>query len=282
MASVDCICTDYTGILTSSEMVVNSIFVGDKNIDNKDVKNLRELISADLFEFFCESISINTMAFAAEKQNKYEYYGDPVECSMIKFLKFIEVDYSMLRNNILRPIIDCSPYSPDNKLSFTIIEMDEKRDYVRLYVKSSPDNILDLISIYIERDQSLQPLAPWHYEKIKQRSLNIMREGCIPVIICYRDILRDTYNQTRHAYINKDTDFAKNICRQLTFICMVGLKDEVKPDVEENIKMCQDTGVEVKMVTSQDKESARVSAEKMRNCREDVYPFRGRKEYVEL
>jgi magnesium-transporting ATPase (P-type) len=262
LACVDVICTDFTGILTKNDMKVISIFIEDQLIEGRSVSNLREHISQDLFDFFCEGIAINTIAFSAEKKYKIEYLGDPIECGLIRYLRHININHSILRNNILRPIIDCSPYSPDSKMSFTIIEMDEKRDYVRIYVKGSPERLLDLISVYIGEGQYVQQISTKQYEKIKKLCNNIMRDGNFPLIFCYRDIPRDQYNQMRHAYLQKDTEFANNIIRQLTFICLVGIKDELREDVERDIIDCQNAGVIVKMVTSQSKDSARIAAEK--------------------
>lgn len=262
LAQVDVICTDFTGILTKNDMKIISIFIEDNFIDGRGVSNLREHVSQDLFDFLCEGIAINTIAFSAEKKYKIEYLGDAIECGLIRYLRHININYSLLRNNNLRPIIDCSPYSPDSKMSFTIIEMDEKRDYVRIYVKGSPERLLDLISVYIGEGQYVQQISTKQYEKIKKLCSNIMRDGNFPLIFCYRDVPRDQYNQMRHAYLQKDTEFANNIIRQLTFICLVGIKDELRENVERDIMECQKAGVVVKMVTSQSKDTARIAAEK--------------------
>lgn len=261
MACVDCICTDFTGIITKNDMKITQIYIEDQLLEGRNVSNLREHISRDFFDFFCEGVAVNTIAFAAEKDMTVDYFGDPIERSLIRYLKHINVGYSLLRNNLLRPIIDSSSYSPDNKISFTIIEMDEKKDYVRIYVKGSPDILLDLISIYITDGLMKENINPRQYEKIRMKSINIMKEGNIPLMFCYRDYPRDQYNQTRHAYLHKDTEFMNTIIRQLTFICLVGMKDELREGVEKDIYDCQRAGIVVRMITSQSKECATIAAE---------------------
>ena len=263
MACLDTICTDYRGILTKSELEIISIFIEEQSINDSNVANLKYYASEDLYNFFCESISVNTIAFSVRnKEPGFEkYVGDPIECSLLRYLKNkLHVDYSFIRNNSLRPIIDISPISTNMKCSFTAIEMDEKREYVRLYVKGFPDFLLDLISIYIGSEQNLEQMTQIQYEKIRRKSNNIIRNGNIPLLLCYRDIPKDNYYQTRQAYYNKETEFMANIVRQLTFICLIGMKENLKEGVEQDILDCQNAGIVVRLVTSQSKESARIAA----------------------
>jgi P-type E1-E2 ATPase len=65
----------------------------------------------------------------------------------------------------------------------------------------------------------------------------------------------------------------KNIIRQLTFICIVGVTDELREDVEKDIEECQQAGVVVRMVTSQNRECARIAAEKCRILKRNSEDF---------
>jgi Ca2+ transporting ATPase len=264
MACIDTICTDYIGLLTKNDMKINGIFIEDKFIEGKDLLHFRQIVDENLFNFFCESAAVNSTAYAADKDKSTVFVGDPLECSLIKYLSTLHIDYTKLRNDPLRPIIDCSPVSHDHKLSYTVIEMDDKRDKVRLYIKGSYEALLDNITTYIGNEISLEPLSPKQYEKIQQICKKLTREGHFPLLFCYRDINIEIYNQIRQEYLaRKESDFMSQIVRQLNFICVVGMKDELKSDVNKYISDCIRAGVTVRLFTNQDKESARIAAQ---NC----------------
>jgi P-type E1-E2 ATPase len=108
MACVDTICTDYRGILTQCHIEVISIFIEEQTINESNVANLKYYASEDLYNFFCESIAVNTIAFSVRNKETggEKYIGDPIECSLLRFLNSrLYVDYSFIRNNTLRPII---------------------------------------------------------------------------------------------------------------------------------------------------------------------------------
>jgi Ca2+ transporting ATPase len=264
MACIDTICTDYIGLLTKNDMKINSIFIEDKLIEGRDLLHFRQIVDENLFNFFCESAAVNSTAYAADKDKSTVFVGDPIECSLIRYLSTLHIDYAKLRNDALRPIIDCSPVSQDHKLSYTVIEMDDKKDKVRLYVKGSCEALLDNITTYIGGDISLELLTPKEYEKINQICKKLTREGHFPLLFCYRDINTEVYNQIRQEYlIKKNSDFMNQIVRQLNFICIVGMKDELKGDVNKYISDCIRAGVSVRLFTNQDKESAKIAAQ---NC----------------
>lgn len=261
MATIDTIYTDFSGILTKSEMKFSNIFIEDKQFENRQLDNLKELISEDLYCFLVESLAINTSAFGAEKNNKIEYIGSNIECSLIRYLHNININYNAIRNNKMKPVIDCSINSAQDKLNFTIIEMDEKRDYVRLYVKGNFDSLIEKISIYIGANLSLENFGFKHDEKLRQKCINLCKNGFTPLLLCYRDIDKNLYYETKNVYSNRDREFNSHMLRNLTFIAMIGLKDELKNEIDKYVLACQSLGVDVRMITSLDKETARVMAE---------------------
>lgn len=262
MACCNVICTDYFGILTKNEVNVMTIFIEDKTIKQQYLSGIREVISDDLYDFLCESISVNTTAFRAHSNvGIKQFVGYPAECALIKFLTFIGENYHMHRNNPLRPIIDCSANTPDGKINFTIIEMSEKADKVRLYVMGSFESLIDYVTVYIEHRKTPVQFLPKHHEKLKNILQSQIKQGCnSSIMICYRDIPIEYYNQLRSAYSNKEGDYFVNLIRQLSFIALVGLKDELKLDVQQYINDCSKAGISVRMLTSQDKDSARTAA----------------------
>jgi magnesium-transporting ATPase (P-type) len=204
MACIDTICTDYIGFLTKNEMKINCIFMEDNLIDSKGLPNFRDEVDLEMFEFFKEACSVNSTAFSADKDGVTHYIGDPLECSIIKFLTYLHIDYSKLRNDPMRPIIDCSPVSSDSKFSYAVIEMDDRPDQVRIYVKGSNETILDRIGTYIGKEKTVQTFMNHHYDKLKKTCKAMTDNGNFPLILCYRDMNRDTYYKIKDSYVLLD------------------------------------------------------------------------------
>ncbi len=264
MATINCICTDFNGVFTKNEMKVTKIFIEDKLLDDKQIRYLRAEIANDSFEFLCEAISIHTIAYAVKNKNTFqlEFFGDSVETSLIKLLKDIKVDYRDYRYNKKRPILECSPYSTDINVCYTIIEMDGKYDQVRLYLRGNCEDLLDCIFNFITHNEVLSPVTPKFKEKLKKICKDVTKEGNLPILICYRDIQKDYFYKIRQAYLHKESEFIKSLITQLNLISVICLKDEIREDVKTYIQECNKAGIIVKMITSQDKETAKIAAEK--------------------
>jgi len=264
MATINCICTDFNGVFTKNEMKVKKILIEDQVLDEKQIKYLSSEISKDSFDFLCEAISVNTIAYAAKKQNnnQLEFFGDEVEISLIKYLQYINISYKDFRNNKKRQILECSSYSTDFSLSYTIIEMDGKYEYVRLYLRGNPEDLLDNLNNYVSKNETLQPVTPKFKEKIKKFCKDMTKEGDLPIFICYRDIHKEHFYKFRQAYLNKENEFVRTLINQLNLIAVLCMRDEIKEDVKTYLEECNKAGIIIKMITSQDKETAKIAAEK--------------------
>ena len=264
MAGLDNLFTDYYGILTQNQMKIETIFLEDSQVDKENLLDLKQLVSNEMFSFFTESISVNSIAFSAQLHNEVRYFGNNIECCLIRYLFSLDVNYRNYRNSLVRPIISSSPYLSESKLSYTVIKMDDKWEYVRLYLKGTPETLLDYITMYIQPGQVLGDFNKDYYDKIKMKIGAMYGNFTYPLILCYRDIPINEYND----FIQKNNNLVANsilneFMNNLTFIALLGLKDEIKDNIENSIRTIKNAGIDIKLVTSLGIENAKFIAKKI-------------------
>ena len=265
LATLNCICLDFNSVFTKNEMKITKIFVENEVFEERKLRSIQNSITEPSFEFLCEAISVTTIAYSAKdcsKGGKVEFHGDAVETSLLKFLKEIKINYGMYRNNSRREILNFESYNSENKISYTIMEIEGKLDYVRVYIRGNPKELLDSLGFYVNNDQKLEVINPKFNEKIKMFCKDMTKEGSLPILLCYKDILKDSYIKTYRAYIDKEFSFLRSILSKLNLISIVCLKDEIRTDIKYFIREFNKAGIIVKMLTSQDKEIAKLTGEK--------------------
>lgn len=275
MACCDVICMDFKGVLTENESKVKSIFIENNIIEYDDIMHLRHYISEDMYAFLCEAICINSTAFFAEVReinNNYikHYIGQANDCALLKFMMSLGENYTSYRNNYNRPIIDCSPNTPDALFSYTVIEMSEKSDKIRVYVTGEYEALIDYVTVYIEDSSEkasnnkqsvkcpiLTQIQSNHIAKLNSIVTNNANSGLNSVVLCYRDIPREQYYRLKETYANcKEDEFSTQLIKQLSLIAIIGLNNELKSETIQFIKECYRAGIQVKMITNQDKYTA--------------------------
>jgi magnesium-transporting ATPase (P-type) len=264
MAGLDNLFTDYYGILTQNKMKIETIFLEDSQVDKENLLDLKQLVSNEMFSFFTESISVNSIAFSAQLHNEVRYFGNNIECCLIRYLFSLDVNYRNFRNSLVRPIISSSPYLSESKLSYAVIKMDDKWEYVRLYLKGTPETLLDCITMYIQPGQVLGDFNKDYYDKIKMKIGAMYGNFTYPLILCYRDIPINDYN----TFIQKNNNLVANsilekFMNNLIFIALLGLKDEIKDNIENSIRKIKNAGIDIKLVTSLGIENSKFIAKKI-------------------
>jgi magnesium-transporting ATPase (P-type) len=141
--------------------------------------------------------------------------------------------------------------------------MDDKWEYVRLYLKGTPETLLDYITMYIQPGQILGDFNKDYYDKIKMKIGAMYGNFTYPLILCYRDIPINEYND----FIQKNNNLVANsildkFMNNLTFIALLGLKDEIKDNIENSIRTIKNAGIDIKLVTSLGIENAKFIAKK--------------------
>lgn len=268
LGCLDIICTDYNGILTKNKSNINSVYIEGEHIINDSIKNIKSMISEDSYLFLTESLAINSTAFSVNTNGINTYYGLNTECSLIKLLSLFNEDYLEYRNNINRPIIDRSPNSLDATFSYTIIEMIEKNDKIRVYITGEFYSIINNIKYCIDKEDNTNIIEPKivlfsiSYKNKLELIINSnkIKNGSRGIILAYKDIEKNDYYNLKFKFNRNKKQYINKISSDLTFISLVELEDELKEDTIEYINKCNKSGLNIKMFTNQNKHLAKLNA----------------------
>ena len=227
LGSVNIICSDKTGTLTQNKMSVleyytyeNKVLVNEKKPLNDD-----ETLMATAFILSSDATSENGTST-----------GDPTEIALIDLGNQVGLFKNALNNEHER--VDELPFDSERKLMSTL---NIHNDAYRIYTKGALDNILK-ISTKVLIDGKEVPLT----DQIKQNFLNASDEMSSRAL----RVLGVAYRNT------KDKVKPKEMEKELVLVGFVGMIDPPREEVKDSIRVANNAGIKVVMITGDHKNTA--------------------------
>lgn len=249
MGSANIICSDKTGTLTMNKMYLTHFWncEGQQIYNNEsgDIVNCTEYIGEPQLQIFHQATCLNS---SADPDNES---GNPTELAIVRYMKSCGIEPVAYRKRYT--VIADEPFSSDRKRMSTLVKDDDGRQLMLIkgaseLILESCDKLLDLSNGEIkELDQAAVEEIKAAITQFAEMSLRT-----IGLAYCYPD-----------NYDKEDKD--KNgvlACEKvgLTLIGICGIKDVIRPEVPVAIQKCRNAGVKVKMVTGDNKITARAIA----------------------
>lgn len=178
-----------------------------------------------------QSIAINSTASIEEYNGKVEIIGNPTEGALLMWLKQHGINYVTIRNEA--EIIKELPFSTENKYMATVIRQEDGN--ALLYVKGAPEIIVKYCDIS-SKD---------HYY-FKTYTESFQKRGMRMLALAVKELEKD------EVAIEK----GKLSVSGLKLISMFALSDPVREDVPEAVRECLDAGIDVKIVTGDNADTA--------------------------
>ena len=241
------ICSDKTGTITSGEMTVKKIFCDGKDylISGSGYEASGEISSGDIKVDLLKNKTLETLLKAGvlcndsridfiKDEGKYLASGTPTESALL---------VASSKTSILKENIDFSregeiPFSSDRKIMSVKIK-EGKKHYV--YSKGAPEIILNKCN-FIKRDNGVFRLTKRDKESILEKNRIFTSVAFRTLGIAYKEV---DMKSTKDSYEN-----------ELVFLGLVGMEDPPRDEVMDAIKLCYDAGIQVKMITGDNKETA--------------------------
>ena len=227
LGSVNIICSDKTGTLTQNKMSVleyytyeNKVLVNEKKPLNDD-----ETLMATAFILSSDATSENGTST-----------GDPTEIALIDLGNQVGLFKNALNNEHER--VDELPFDSERKLMSTL---NIHNDAYRIYTKGALDNILK-ISTKVLIDGKEVTLT----DQIKQNFLNASDEMSSRAL----RVLGVAYRNT------KDKVKPKEMEKELVLVGFVGMIDPPREEVKDSIRVANNAGIKVVMITGDHKNTA--------------------------
>jgi len=215
--SLNVLLTDKTGTLTKGKLEVTE-FISASLKSFKKEDNIKKYPL--LHKVVYESIVYNNSSMYNEKNEIIG--GNSTDRALLKFIK--------LNSNQNIKIINTLPFDSKNKYSTTTIDNGNKLTYI----KGAVEIILPKCSYFLNENGD--------------RSLFLNKNICLKKI--------DSITKTGSRVIALAYNEKNNLLEQLTFIGFIVIKDELRDEAKEGIKLIRSAGIHTIMITGDHKETA--------------------------
>lgn len=232
IGSVSVICSDKTGTLTQNRMTVEDLYLNGKFVECAD-----DIEDSN----FINNCLINSTADISFEGGNCNYLGNSTECALLLYLK--NYNYKEVRKE--SSIIHQMPFNSKNKFMATILNENGNR---MLLAKGAPEILLnnavneivngDIVKLTETRKEQIV----LEIKKLQAKSMRILAFGFRMVQEAEAEVAA-----TSEVSILSPESISEN--EGLVFNGFVAIKDPLRPDVADAIKTAQGAGVETKMLT---------------------------------
>lgn len=240
------ICSDKTGTITKGEMTVKKIFVDNKVIEvtgagyeghgqfiqgGKEISPLKDNVLNLLLKgsVLCNDASIKRTG----EDMQYSIIGNPTEASLLVLAAKADLfkeDIDSIRKEEIT-------FNSQRKLMSVLCTLDRK-DFV--FVKGAPEILLSKCS-QVQRSNGCFSLTDKDQSKILRLNEDLNKQSYRTLAIAYkqaRNLSRDSFEQ------------------DLIFLGLMAIEDPPREEVKDAISACIDSGIKVKMITGDHKDTA--------------------------
>lgn len=252
-------------------LALKTYIVDDPNVNLGDfVQTKKDGTSKSVIDILCRLIAINTMdetVLYLDKSGKLESSnGNPTECALLTLVYELGQDYKAIRDTTRGRSEQglLADYASEGKqfgfssarkmMSWAVPNQDGG---YRLYTKGAQEVLLDRCSKFVSIDGTDAPLTAEFAEQFKANALLYSRRGMRCLGLAYRDLPPGFDLETLHPTAkNSDGTEAFEAETGLTAVALVGIEDPLRAEVPIAIEKCYRAGIDVRMVTGDNQNTA--------------------------
>ncbi|KOA95792.1 calcium ABC transporter ATPase [Clostridium botulinum] len=223
IGSVSVICSDKTGTLTQNRMTVEKVYVNGKFTDRNELSKSSN--------YFIDNCLVNSTADIEKTDDEVKYLGSATECALLLY----NDSYDYIKERESTDIMHQIPFTSKRKRMSTIIS--EETNYTVL-TKGAPEVILDLCN-YENIDNTIIKLTNERRKEILEAIESLQRKSMRVLGFSYRNVEAEVAMSTEAGVLEND----------LVFTGFVGIKDPLRPEVSNAVKIAKEAGVTTKMLT---------------------------------
>ncbi len=223
---------------------------------------LVQLLHPTVKELLLKSISLNTTAFEGEVDGEKTFIGSKTESALLILAKEYLGMAPVSEERANAKIVQLIPFDSGRKCMGIVVRLD--KGGARLYVKGASEIMLEKCTKIIADPSAGVASAPLTDEN-RQTITNLIEtyasNSLRTIGMIYRDFERWPPRSARRADGERDEVVFEDVCKNMTFVSMVGIKDPLRPGVLEAVRDCQRAGVVVRMVTGDNRLTAQAIAQ---------------------
>lgn len=248
MGSATSICSDKTGTLTTNHMTVLKACICEeiKEVDNsKGTAAFGSSIPASASKLLLQSIFNNTGGeVVIGEGNKTEILGTPTETAILEFGLLLGGDFQAERQS--SKIVKVEPFNSVKKRMGVVIELPEGG--FRVHCKGASEIIFAACDKFLNSNGEVVPLNEAAVSHLNETIEKFASEALRTLCLAYMEIG------------NEFSAEAPIPTEGYTCIGIVGIKDPVRPGVKESVVICRSAGINVRMVTGDNINTAKAIA----------------------
>ena len=273
MGSATTICSDKTGTLTKNQMTVRGSWlletgvVRSQGAEDSVGARLKQMLEGNLaaLEPLGLGICINTMdesSFRVEASGATKFMGQPTECALLKFANDLGFNFSQVRSST--PGRSEATRAADGKkfdyssarkmMSWAV----RNGDGFRVYSKGGGEVILPRCSQVLAKGGGVEPLSAAGKAEAEGVISVFASEAMRTIAMAYRDVPAGTDWAAVDPGGQRQPDGSPAFAVEcgLTLVGVVGIEDPLRDEVPPAITKCYAAGIDVRMVTGDNLETA--------------------------
>src|SRR3989338_4193886 len=240
------ICSDKTGTITKGEMTARRVFVNDafydvtgtgydgkgdflhnhKKIDINNEVTLRNLLYNAVL---CNDSIIERTGNDLE----FRTIGSPTESALL----VMGVKAGLFKEGIKFKRVQEIPFNSERKMMSVLCEINKEKV---VYSKGALEYLIKKCK-FIQKNRAISKLSESEKKKILEFNKKMTSNSLRTIAFAYKKV--DTFAKDQFE------DY-------LVFLGFVGMEDPAREEVKEAISQCYNAGIEVKMITGDNKETA--------------------------
>lgn len=224
------------------------------------ISELSSNLSTEVRTLLKLSVAINSTAFEGEENGNTAFIGSKTEVALLDWAKkYLGLDdLNVERSN--HEVVQLFPFDSKVKCMGAVIQTDKKR--YRLLLKGAPEIVLAHCTKLLESGNSLGSvdIDDCHNEEIKREISTYACLSLRTIALAYRDFDEWPPRSCRKQPDDPQMAEFDDIFNNLSWIAVLGIEDPVRKSVPQAVEDCKRAGVNVKMVTGDNVETARAIA----------------------
>ncbi len=282
LGSTSVICTDKTGTLTEAKMRVAGVFTGTRELLSDD-SVYKEKIDGNGLESHITVLKIATLCSDAYIENpddeiqEWIIRGRPTEQALL--MAGVQAGLSRRELEKQYPRHDELPFDSTYKYSASLHHLNENEDMI--YIMGAPEKIIDLAG-FIELDGRQEKITEEKLEELGRKFEGLTSKALRVLAVGYKKIKKDSlYLRLRQKSADKNGSKAhkqklyEEDLQNLVFVGFIALKDPLRKETKDAIRLCRQAGMRPIIVTGDHKLTAQAIAKELGLPAEDKNTIEG-------
>jgi Ca2+-transporting ATPase len=247
IGSATVICSDKTGTLTQNRMQVDQVGLGGRVFERGGDWPRPTVGLHTPADWLALNATVNSTANLEDKDGKLLVVGNTTEGALLRWAREAGVDYAerratfAARHRLL--------FSSERKRMTTVAEGDDR--FV-LLMKGAPEIVLDHCTARLDAAGRTVPLTEADRTEVADRLRDAAGRAMRMLAFAHRELPPDTTRDADALHARR-----RELEQDLVFAGFAALRDPIRAEVPAALAECRQAGIEVKMITGDNIETAR-------------------------